>query len=99
VAAAQPSTVPTRASCTVYPIDIATARKIDFVFFLDQMKDTILLGGLKKSVGNSPHAAAMLGGFMYDAIEVVAIPLCKDALDYCCSTTMVKTLFFVLAQK
>jgi hypothetical protein len=30
---------------------------------------------------------------VYDANEVVAIPLCKEALDYCCSTTMVKNEF------
>jgi hypothetical protein len=44
---------------------------------------------------------------VYYADEVVEIPLCKEALDYCCSTTMVKNefvsfwkekLFFMMAQ-
>jgi hypothetical protein len=32
------------------------------------------------------------GGYVYDANEVVAIPLCKQSLDYCCSTTTGKSL-------
>jgi hypothetical protein len=70
------------------------------------MKDTILLRVHYKSDGNGSHAVTIHGGHMYDANEVVAIPLCKKALDYCCSTTMVKnefvsfwkvTLFFMMA--
>ena len=30
---------------------------------------------------------------MYDANEVIAIPLCKEALDYCCSTETTKNTF------
>jgi hypothetical protein len=78
----------------------------DWKLLQEQMKETILLGVLNKSNGNGSHAVTIHGGYVYDANEVVAIPLCKEALDYCCSTTMVKnefvsiwkvTLFFMRA--
>ncbi len=47
------------------------------------MKDTMVLAVLNKLDGNGSH----------DANEVVAIPLCKEALDYCCSTSTVKNEF------
>jgi hypothetical protein len=57
----------------------------DWKLLQEQMKDTVLLGVLNKSNGN--------GGYVYDAHEAVAIPLCKEVLDYCCSTTIVKNEF------
>jgi hypothetical protein len=36
---------------------------------------------------------------VYDANELVSIPLCKEALDYCCSTTIVRKNEFVSFQK
>ena len=59
----------------------------------ERMKDTILMGVLNESDGNGSHAVTIHGGYVYDANEVVAIPLCKEALDYCCSTTTVKNGF------
>ena len=65
------------------------------------------MGVLNESDGNGSHAVTIHGGYVYDANEVVGIPLCKEALDYCCSVTMVKnefvsfrkvTLFFMMAQ-
>ena len=78
----------------------------DWKLLQERMKDTILLGVLNESDGNGSHAVTIHGGYVYDANEVVAIPLCKEALDYCCSTTTVKnefvsfrkvTLFFIRA--
>jgi hypothetical protein len=68
------------------------------------MQGTILLGVLNESDGNASHAVAIHGGFVYNANEGVAIPLCKQSLDYCCSSSTVKnelvsfwkaTLFFL----
>ncbi len=79
----------------------------DWKLLQEQMKDTILLGVLNKSDGNGSHAVTIHGRYVYDANKVVAIPLCKEALDYCCSTTMVTnefvsfhkvTIFFMMAQ-
>ncbi len=58
------------------------------------MQGTILLGGvLNESNGNASHAVAIHVGYVYDANKVVAIPLCKKSLDYCCSTLTVKNEF------
>jgi hypothetical protein len=65
----------------------------DWRLLQEQMKDTILLGVLNESDGNGSHAVTIHGGYVYDANEVVAIPLCKEALDYCCSTSTVKNEF------
>ena len=79
----------------------------DWQLLQEQMKDTILLGVLNESDGNGLHALTIHGGYVYDANEVVAIPLIKEALDYSCSTPTVKnafvsfwkvTLFFMMAQ-
>ena len=79
----------------------------DWQLLQEQMKDTMVLAVLNKSNGNGSHAVTIHYGSVYDANEVVAIPLCKEALDYCCSTSTVKnefvsfwkaTLFFMMAQ-
>jgi hypothetical protein len=55
---------------------------------------TLSLGGLRKaSDGNCSHAVTAHGGFVYDANELVAIPLCQEALDYCTSTQTEKSSF------
>jgi hypothetical protein len=41
----------------------------------------------------SCHAVTIHGGFIYDANEVVALPLCQEALDYCTSTETQKSTF------
>ena len=57
------------------------------------MKNTIALCVLNESDGNSSHAVTIHGGYVYDANEVIAIPLCKEALDYCCSTETTKNTY------
>jgi hypothetical protein len=51
------------------------------------------VGVLNESDGNGSHAVTIHGNFVYDANEVVALPLCQEALDYCCSTSTVKNEF------
>ena len=63
------------------------------VLLQDEMKNTIALCVLNESDGNSSHAVTIHGGYVYDANEVIAIPLCKEALDYCCSTETTKNTF------
>ena len=53
----------------------------------------LLVGVLLASDGNCSHAVSIHGGFVYDANELVALPLCQDALDYCTSTAEVKSSF------
>ena len=53
----------------------------------------LLVGVLLASDGNCLHAVSIHGGFVYDANELVALPLCQDALDYCTSTAEVKSSF------
>ena len=53
----------------------------------------ILVGVLLASDGNCSHAVTIHGGFVYDANEMVALPLCQEALDYCTSTAEVKSSF------
>ena len=63
------------------------------VLLQEEMKITIALCVLNESDGNSSHAVTIHGGYVYDANEVIAIPLCKEALDYCCSTETMKNTF------
>jgi hypothetical protein len=58
---------------------------------LDQR--TILLAVLAASDGHRSHAVAIHGGFVYDANEEIALPLCQEALDYCTSTETRKSRF------
>ena len=66
----------------------------DWRLLQDQMMDTMVLAVLNESDGNGSHAVTIHGGYVNDANEVVAIPLYKEALDYCCSTSTVKNEFF-----
>lgn len=52
----------------------------------DLCPDSLFLGVLKAADGHSNHAIAIHGNFIYDANEVVAIPLGDAGLDYCTST-------------
>ena len=65
----------------------------DWELLREQMENTILLGVLYESDGNASHAVAIHGGYVYDANEAVALPLCQEALDYCCSTQAVQNQF------
>jgi hypothetical protein len=60
---------------------------------LEQMKRTIALVVLTESDGNGSHAVTIHGGYIYDANETRGIPLCKEGLDYCCSTSTTKNEF------
>jgi hypothetical protein len=39
------------------------------------------------------HAVTIHGGFVFDANETIALPLCNEALNYCTSTSLVKSEF------
>ena len=55
--------------------------------FKKELEETeIFVGVLLALDGNSNHAITIHGGFVYDANERVAIPLCQEALDYCTCT-------------
>ena len=53
----------------------------------------MLLGVLLASDGSCCHAIAIHGGFIYDANEKIGLPLCQEALNYCTSTSLVKSKF------
>jgi hypothetical protein len=53
----------------------------------------LLLGVLYASDGSCCHAVTIHGGYVYDANEVIGLPLCQEALDYCTSTALVKSEF------
>ena len=66
-------------------------RCFDWEKCLDERQ--ILVGVMLASDGNCSHAVSIHGGFVYDANEVVALPLCQESLDYCTSTEESKTSF------
>ena len=49
----------------------------DWQLLQEHMKDTMVLAVLNESDGNGSHAVTIHSGYVYDANEVVAIPLCK----------------------
>jgi hypothetical protein len=53
----------------------------------------VLVGVLQASDGSCSHAVTIHGGFVFDANERVALPLCDKALNYCTSTEKVKSTF------
>jgi hypothetical protein len=53
----------------------------------------VFVGVLFASDGNSSHAVTFHGGLIYDENEVVALPLCQEALDYCTSTETQESTF------
>ena len=53
----------------------------------------LLVGVLLASDGNCLHAVSIHGGFVYNANEVVALPLCQNSLDYCTYTAEGKSSF------
>ncbi len=71
----------------VLPKWIQPAWKPQIFDFKKELKETeIFVGVLLASDGNSNHAITIHGGFVYNANEQVAIPLCQEALDYCTCT-------------
>ena len=66
-------------------------KNYDWTVGLDERH--MLLGVLKASDGSCCHAVTVHGGFVYDANERIALPLCAEALNYCTSTPLVKSEF------
>jgi len=48
---------------------------------------------LTASDGNCSHAVSTHGGYLYDANEEIAIPFCRQGLDYCCSNEEIHAEF------
>lgn len=58
------------------------------------MHAILLLGVLTASDSSCCHAAVCIhGGYVYDANEAFALPLCDEALNHCTSTPLVKNTF------
>ena len=56
-------------------------------------RSVIYVGVLAESDGNASHAVSIHAGWIYDANETTALPLCMEGLNYCCSTATVKNTF------
>jgi hypothetical protein len=66
-------------------------RRFDWKAGLDACH--LLLGVLTASDGCCCHAVCIHGGYVYDANEAFALPLCDEALNYCTSTPLVQSTF------
>ena len=53
----------------------------------------MFIGVLQGSDGEINHAIGIFNNWIFDGNEKVAIPLCKEGLDYCCSTSEIKNEF------
>jgi hypothetical protein len=79
---------------TVLPswIVIRSIKKhFDWTQELDERQ--MLVGVLHASDESCCHAVTIHGGFVFDANETIALPLCNEALNYCTSTSLVKSEF------
>ena len=65
----------------------------DFNWKIDMRENEVVLGVLLASDDSCSHAVTLHGNFIYDANEAFALPLCDEALDYCTSTSTVKSTF------
>ena len=81
----------------IFPPWITVKRLVngqEFNWKTDLLPNDVVIGVLRASDGNCSHAVTIYGGgLVFDANEPVALPLCKEALDYCTSTETVKTSF------
>ena len=68
-------------------------RDYDWKTLVEDDRTSIVLGVIRASDGSNSHAIAIHGGYIYDANEKNAIPLCQEALDYCSSTDTVQSKF------
>ena len=59
----------------------------------DLLPVDVMMGVMVASNGSCSHAITVHGGFIFDANEQLALPLCPKALDYCTSTAQVKSTF------
>jgi hypothetical protein len=48
---------------------------------------------LRSSDGKEDHCVTLLGKWIFDSNFKRALPLCKEALDWCCSSDEVKDTF------
>jgi hypothetical protein len=67
--------------------------KEGFDWKTDLEQGDILLTVLLANDGHNSHGVALHNGFIYDANESKAIPLCQEGLDLCCSTESKKCFF------
>ena len=58
----------------------------DFDWQIDLEQFDIFFGGLVGTDGIANHAVVIYKNWIFDAKEKIAIPLCRDGLDYCVST-------------
>jgi hypothetical protein len=59
----------------------------------DLLPTDVMMGVIVASDGSCSHAITVHGGFIFDANEQLALPLCPEALDYCTSTPEIQSTF------
>ena len=59
----------------------------------DLLPTDVMMGVMVASDGSCSHAITVHGGFIFDANEQLALPLCPEALDYCTSTPQIESTF------
>ena len=59
--------------------------KPQFNWEIDLGKEMILVAVLQSEDGGVNHGVTIFGGYIFDSNEEQALPLCTEALDYCCS--------------
>ena len=55
-------------------------------------KDLVIVS-IKSSDGKEDHCVTLFGKWIFDSNFTKALPLCKEALDLCCSSDAVKDMF------
>ena len=59
--------------------------KHQFNWEIDLGTEMILVAVLQSEDGGVNHGVTIFGGYIFDSNEEQALPLCTEALDYCCS--------------
>ena len=59
--------------------------KPQFNWEIDLGTEMILVAVLQSEDGGVNHGVTIFGGYIFDSNEEQALPLCTEALDYCCS--------------
>ena len=65
----------------------------NFDWRTDLLPKDVMMGVMVASDGSCSHAITVHGGFIFDANEQLALPLCPEALDYCTSTPQIESTF------
>ena len=63
-----------------------TSKNINKIHWNDIKKYDLFLGVLEGSDGQVNHAISIFNNWIFDSNERIAIPLCKEGLNYCVST-------------